>query len=128
MTDFFDIHSASGKTSYGNLTICIGGVGSGDASSTSGIRVDAELPAGQVLAVFSGFGQIESGGLNLINKADRSSLTCCECDFLRIGAGTGVHSINGAVCMSQLLNIDSSHGETCNRNFAVGISGMRTGN
>ena len=128
MAQLLDIYRASGKSGDGDLTIGIGGVRAGNPCSTSGIGVDAKLPACQVLIVLSGLGQVQPGRIQLIHKADRSSLTSGERDLLRIGTGTAVHGIDCTVGVSHLLNVYSASREIRNGNSAIGIRGMGTGN
>ena len=127
MTQLFDVHGTSGKISYGDLTIGFGSMGAGNQGGAGRIRVDAKLPARQVFAVLSCLSQIQSGGVQLVDEADGRSLSDGECDFLRIGAIARVHSVNGIVCMSQLLNVHGACGKTSYGNLAICIGGVGSG-
>ena len=88
----------------------------------------AKLPARKVLAVLCGLGQIQSGRVQLIHKADRSGLTSGKGYFLGIGTGTGVHCIDGGILVAQLLDVHSASGKSGDGDLTIGIGSVRAGN
>ena len=125
MPDFLHIVGAGGKPGDGNLTAGVGAVRPRNQRGAGRIGVDSKLPAGQVLAVLSGFRQADATCIQFVCEADCGCRTGSHGHFSWIGAGTIIHCIDGTVGMTQFLHIVSASGQPGNGNLAVAICGVR---
>ena len=84
MSQFLDIHRASGESCGGDLTVIVGDMGIGDQSVAGSIGIETELSPCQILTVLSCLGKIKSRSIQVIYKAYRSCLVSGE-----VGNGDG---------------------------------------
>ena len=72
---------------------------------TGSVKVKADFPTAQILAGVGFLYQLNASGFQLVIETDRSGTTCRNGNLLRIGAGTGIQSIDTAVVVADLFDI-----------------------
>ena len=128
VTQFLDIDGSGSQSGDGDLSAGIGSMRSGNECGTGSIRINPELPSGQIQAILGSLGQTQSAKIQLVIEADGSGASAANSNFLRIRAGTGVQRIDTAVGMAQFLHIVGSCRKSCDRNLTAGIGGVWAGN
>ena len=99
----------------------------GDRAGAGGIRVQSDLPPAQILPRVGFLHQFYAAGIPFVCKADRRRRASRYRHLLRICTGTVIHLTDGAVRMSQLLDVVSPRRQTGSGNLAAIVSGMRAG-
>ena len=94
---------------------------------TGGVGIQTNLPARQMFTAACFLHQLYGAGVQLILEADFGCSVSGNRYFLGIGAGTGIECINGAVGVTDFLNVISAGFQICHRNFTCGICCVRAG-
>ena len=127
MTDFLDVICTGSNAGHRDLTVSIGGMRAGHQSAAGCVRINAELPAGQVLIVFRCFRKRQVALIELVHECNGSSTTSGDRDLLGVGAGTDILGIDRRIGMTQFFHVISAGGQTGNIDLTGGTSSMRTG-
>ena len=89
--------------------------------------IDFKFPTSSAAAVRHSLYDLYAAGIPFVCKADCRRRTSCYRHLLRICTGTVIHLTDGAVRMSQLLDVVSPRRQTGSGNLAAAIGGMRAG-
>ena len=126
--DFFRVQFLRGQAVYQNGTVCAcrkGGAFNGFGAGN--IRIDPDLPAGEVLSRIGLLNQFDGTGFQRVVKADRGGGTVGDRHLLGVAACTAVHCLNIIVTVSKLLDIVDADFQTGNGYGTLGIRCMGTG-
>ena len=126
MTDFLNVIRTGSNAGHRDLTVCICGMGTGHQSAAGCIRINTELPARQVLIVFSSFRKRQVALIELVHECNGSSTASGDRDLLRIGAGTDILGIDRRIGMTEFFYVISTSGQTGNIDLTGGTGRMRT--
>ena len=126
--DFLRVQLLQGQAIYHNGAVCAcrkGGAFNGFGAGN--IRIDPDLPAGEVLSRIGLLNQFDGTGFQRVVKADRGGGTVGDRHLLGVVACTAVHCLNIIVTVSKLLDIVDADFQTGNGYGTLGIRCMRTG-
>ena len=116
------------QTRNRNRTICPGGEWrAGNRGGAGSIRVQPDLPVGQVFTSVGFLYQLHAAGVQFVIEGDQSGAAAGNGYFLGIGAGTGVQRMDGTVHMPQLLHKVSASGQPGNGEITAAVGGERSG-
>ena len=127
MTDFLDIICTGSNAAHRDLTVSIGGMRAGHQSAAGCVRINAELPAGQVLIVFRCFRKRQVALIELIYECNGSSTASGNRDLLGVGAGTDILGIDRRIGMTEFFYVISTGCQAGNIDLAGRTCCMRTG-
>ena len=126
--DFLRVQLLQGQAIYHNGAVCAcrkGGAFNGFGAGN--IRIDPDLPAGEVLSRIGLLNQFDGTGFQRVVKADRGGGTVGDRHLLGVVACTAVHCLNIIVTVSKLLDIVDADFQTGNGYGTLGIRCMGTG-
>ena len=82
VTQFLDIDGSGSQSGDGDLSAGIGSMRSGNECGTGSIRINPELPSGQIQAILGSLGQTQSAKIQLVIEANKEVIDQYQNSFI----------------------------------------------
>ena len=120
MTDFLNVICTGRKACHRDLSTCVGSMGAGYPGTAGSIRVDTELPAGQVLIVLRCFRQRQVALVQFVYERNGGGTASGNRDLLGIGAAAHILGIDGRIGMTKFFDVVCTCCQTRNIDLSSG--------